>query len=81
MLFGLTNYFVVNFRGSPIVPWDLLIILVQPFLLRTIMTFTLSWKAAASVLHVYLDDPDRPQNHLSHFGTGKSAARDRSCLA
>ena len=24
MLFGLTNYFVVNFRGTPIVPWDLL---------------------------------------------------------
>ena len=24
MLFGLANYFVVSFRGSPIVPWDLL---------------------------------------------------------
>ena len=49
MLFGLTNYFVVSFRGSPIVPWDL-------FSLGTAVSvadnyeFVLSWKAFYSVL-------------------------------
>ncbi len=49
MLFGLTNYFVVNFRGSPIVPWDLLS-LGTAVSVADNYTFTLSWKAAASVL-------------------------------
>lgn len=49
MLFGLTNYFVVTFRGSPIVPWDLLS-LGTAVSVADNYTFTLSWKAAASVL-------------------------------
>ena len=49
MLFGLTNYFVVSFRGSPIVPWDLLS-LGTAVSVADNYTFTLSWKAAASVL-------------------------------
>lgn len=49
MLFGLTNYFVVSFRGSPIVPWDLLS-LGTAVSVADNYTFTLTWKAAASVL-------------------------------
>lgn len=49
MLFGLTNYFVVSFRGSPIVPWDLLSLGTAASVADN-YTFTLSWKAASSVL-------------------------------
>ena len=49
MLFGLTNYFVVSFRGSPIVPWDLLS-LGTAVSVADNYTFTISWKAAASLL-------------------------------
>ena len=49
MIFGLTNYFVVSFRGSPIVPWDLLSLGTAASVADN-YTFTLSWKAAVSVL-------------------------------
>lgn len=49
MLFGLANYFVVGFRGSPIVPWDLLSIGTAASVADN-YEFTLSWKAYYSVL-------------------------------
>ncbi len=48
MLFGLTNYFVYNFRGTPIVPWDV-------YSMRTAVsvasnyTFSLDWKSCFSI--------------------------------
>ncbi len=45
MLFGLTNYFVVSFRGSPIVPWDLLS-LGTAVSVADNYTFTIQWKQA-----------------------------------
>ncbi len=49
MLFGLTNYFVVSFRGSPIVPWDLLSIGTAASVAGN-YTFELQWKQALAVL-------------------------------
>lgn len=49
MLFGLTNYFVVSFRGSPIVPWDLLSLGTAASVADN-YEFVLSWKAFYSVL-------------------------------
>lgn len=49
MLFGLTNYFVVSFRGTPIVPWDLLS-LGTAVSVADNYTFTLSWKVSCSIL-------------------------------
>ena len=49
MLFGLTNYFVVSFRGSPIVPWDLLSFGTAASVADN-YEFVLSWKAFYSVL-------------------------------
>ncbi len=48
MIFGLANYFVVSFRGTPIVPWDF-------YSVRTAVSvadsysFTLAWKGCFSV--------------------------------
>ncbi|MDD6326805.1 MAG: LTA synthase family protein [Lachnospiraceae bacterium] len=49
MLFGLTNYFVVSFRGSPIVPWDLLSLGTAASVADN-YEFVLSWKAFYSIL-------------------------------
>lgn len=49
MLWGLANYFVVQFRGTPIVPWDLLSIRTAVSVADN-YSFTLSWKAAFSLL-------------------------------
>ena len=49
MLFGLANYFVVSFRGSPIVPWDLLSFGTAASVADN-YEFVLSWKAFYSVL-------------------------------
>ena len=49
MLFGLTSYFVVSFRGSPIVPWDLLSFGTAASVADN-YEFVLSWKAFYSVL-------------------------------
>ncbi len=49
MLFGLANYFVVSFRGSPIVPWDLLSIGTAASVAGN-YTFSLQWKQALAVL-------------------------------
>ena len=49
MLFGLTNYVVVSFRGSPIVPWDLLSFGTAASVADN-YEFVLSWKAFYSVL-------------------------------
>ncbi len=49
MLFGLANYFVVSFRGSPIVPWDLLSIGTAASVANN-YSFTLQWKQALVVL-------------------------------
>ena len=49
MFFGLTNYFVVSFRGSPIVPWDLLSFGTAASVADN-YEFVLSWKAFYSVL-------------------------------
>lgn len=43
MFFGLANYFVVNFRGTPIVPWDLLS-LGTAVSVADNYSFTLPWK-------------------------------------
>lgn len=43
MLFGLTNYFVVKFRGTPIVPWDLLSIRTAVSVTDS-YSFTVEWK-------------------------------------
>lgn len=43
MIFGLANYFVVNFRGSPIVPWDLLSMRTAVSVADN-YSFTLQWK-------------------------------------
>lgn len=43
MLWGLVNYFVVNFRGNPIVPWDLLS-LGTAVSVADNYSFTLPWK-------------------------------------
>lgn len=45
MIFGLANYFVVSFRGSPIVPWDLLS-LGTAMSVADNYVFTLGWKQA-----------------------------------
>ncbi len=48
MLFGLANYFVVSFRGTPIVPWDI-------YSVRTAVSvadnysFTINWKVCFSL--------------------------------
>ncbi len=52
MLFGLANYFVVNFRGTPIVPWDLLSIGTAASVAGN-YSFTLQWKQAL-VLIIFL---------------------------
>ncbi|MCD8336132.1 MAG: LTA synthase family protein [Lachnospiraceae bacterium] len=49
MIFGLANYFVVSFRGSPIVPWDFLSIGTAASVADN-YTFTLSWKGCFSVI-------------------------------
>ena len=49
MLFGLTNYFVVSCRGSPIVPWDLLSFGTAASVADN-YEFVLSWQAFYSVL-------------------------------
>ncbi len=49
MLFGLANYFVVSFRGSPIVPWDLLSIGTAASVAGN-YSFSLQWKQALVVL-------------------------------
>lgn len=43
MLFGLANYFVVQFRGTPIVPWDLLSLGTAASVADQ-YSFTLGWK-------------------------------------
>lgn len=43
MIFGLANYFVVQFRGTPIVPWDLLSVGTAASVVDN-YTFTLTWK-------------------------------------
>ena len=43
MLFGLANYFVVQFRSSPIVPWDLLSIGTAATVTDS-YSFTIEWK-------------------------------------
>lgn len=45
MICGLANYFVVSFRGTPIVPWDLLSIGTAMSVADN-YEFTLSWKSA-----------------------------------
>lgn len=45
MIFGLVNYFVVSFRSSPIVPWDLLSI-GTALSVADNYTFTITWKTA-----------------------------------
>ncbi len=49
MLFGLANYFVVNFRGTPIVPWDLLSLGTAASVAGN-YTFTLQWKQALVIV-------------------------------
>ncbi len=49
MLFGLANYFVVSFRGSPIVPWDLLSIGTAASVANN-YSFSLQWKQALALL-------------------------------
>ncbi|MCD8398645.1 MAG: LTA synthase family protein [Lachnospiraceae bacterium] len=49
MIFGLANYFVVSFRGSPIVPWDFFSIGTAASVADN-YTFTLSWKGCFSVI-------------------------------
>ena len=49
MIFGLANYFVVSFRGSPIVPWDILSIGTAASVAGN-YSFTLQWKQALAVL-------------------------------
>lgn len=49
MIFGMANYFVVLFRGTPIVPWDLLS-LGTAVSVADNYTFTMSWKAAFSAI-------------------------------
>lgn len=49
MLFGLANYYVVNFRSSPIVPWDFLS-LGTAMSVADNYSFTLTWKAGFVVL-------------------------------
>lgn len=48
MVFGLVNYFVVSFRGSPIVPWDLLSIGTAVSVADN-YSFELSWKVLNSI--------------------------------
>ena len=45
MLFGLVNYFVVSFRGSPVVPWDLLSLGTAASVADN-YTFSITWKVA-----------------------------------
>ncbi len=45
MIFGLANYFVVSFRGTPIVPWDLLS-LGTAMSVADNYVFSLGWKQA-----------------------------------
>ncbi|MCD7818281.1 MAG: LTA synthase family protein [Lachnospiraceae bacterium] len=49
MIFGLANYFVVSFRGTPIVPWDFFSIGTAASVADN-YTFTLSWKGCFSVI-------------------------------
>lgn len=49
MVFGLVNYFVVNFRGTPIVPWDLLS-LGTAVSVADNYEFTVSWKVCFSIM-------------------------------
>ncbi|MCD7744202.1 MAG: sulfatase-like hydrolase/transferase [Lachnospiraceae bacterium] len=49
MIFGLANYFVVNFRGTPIVPWDFLSVGTAASVANN-FSFTLTWKSCFSVL-------------------------------
>ncbi|MCD7737157.1 MAG: sulfatase-like hydrolase/transferase [Lachnospiraceae bacterium] len=49
MIFGLANYFVVSFRGTPIVPWDFFSIGTAASVADN-YSFTLSWKGCFSVI-------------------------------
>ncbi|MCD8012632.1 MAG: LTA synthase family protein [Lachnospiraceae bacterium] len=49
MIFGLANYFVVNFRGTPIVPWDFYSVGTAASVANN-FAFTLTWKSCYSVL-------------------------------
>ncbi len=49
MLFGLANYYVVSFRGSPIVPWDFLS-LGTAMSVADNYSFALTWKTALVVI-------------------------------
>ncbi|MCC8136838.1 MAG: sulfatase-like hydrolase/transferase [Clostridiales bacterium] len=49
MIFGLANYFVVSFRGTPIVPWDFLSIGTAASVAGN-FSFTLTWKSYFSVI-------------------------------
>lgn len=49
MIFGLANYFVVSFRGTPIVPWDFLSVGTAVSVADN-YSFTLSWKGCFSVI-------------------------------
>lgn len=49
MLFGLTNYFVVAFRGHPIVPWDFLSLTTAVSVVDN-YEFTITWKQAYVLL-------------------------------
>ncbi len=49
MVFGMVNYFVVQFRGTPVVPWDLLS-LGTAMSVADNYTFTITWKAAFSLI-------------------------------
>ncbi|MCD7714981.1 MAG: sulfatase-like hydrolase/transferase [Lachnospiraceae bacterium] len=49
MIFGLANYFVVSFRGTPIVPWDFLSVGTAASVAGN-FSFTLTWKSYFSVI-------------------------------
>lgn len=49
MIFGLANFFVVSFRGSPIVPWDFLSVGTAMSVADN-YSFTLEWKQAFSLM-------------------------------
>ena len=48
MLFGLANYFVVQFRGNPIVPWDFLSLKTAASVVDN-YEFTFTWKIVISL--------------------------------
>ena len=61
MIFGLANYFVVQFRGNPIVPWDFLS-LGTALSVADNYEFVFTWKVVISlVLFIWLMLPKRKE--------------------